>query len=230
MVQWIWRVLAVGVLASGQPIFPSDAQDPRQAGGAELLDAVCRGGVVHGRQITCSIVCPKFTGFAGDDLGWSLEKVTRGHFLSPTSDDAILSMSGCEPHAANFGGSILLTRRLNRWVLIWYKAGVETSRCHRVPLRSGREILACMGTYGGQGNHWSALYVEDLLKPTPVLMSDGTKEFFHVLDNTSNCGWNSEDETKPYPLTLAYIGKVEFKSGEDGGSTISVRAASARGL
>ena len=215
-------VIALGALASGQRVFPSETQDPKQAGGAELLDAVCPGRTAG--SMTCRGACPKFTGFAGD-LGWSLEKVTRGHFLSPTSEDAVLWMSGCEPHAANWGGSMLLTKRSNRWLTLWYKAGVETSQCHKVPLTTGREILVCMGTYGAQGATWTALYVEDLLKPTPVLMSSENREFFSVFDNTVTCGWSFENASKPDPLTRAYIEKVEFKTGDESGPlSLSVTA------
>jgi hypothetical protein len=173
----------------------------------------------------CLIACPKFTGFAGDNFEWALERVTRGHFISPTSDDAVVSMSGCEPHAANWGGSIMLTKRSNRWFTLWYKAGVETTQCHKVSLQSGREILVCMGTYGGQGATWTALYVEDLLKPTPVLMSGDNREFFSVFNNTVTCGWNFENESKPDPLTRAYVERVEFKTGDEAGpSSLSVTA------
>jgi hypothetical protein len=108
-------------LNAPKTIFPSDSEDPRQAGGAERLEAVCPGRVASGKELRCRIVCPKFTGFAGDDLGWSLARVTRGHFLSPTSEDAALSMEGCESHSLNFGGTILLTRGAQRWTMLWYK-------------------------------------------------------------------------------------------------------------
>src|SRR5207253_2158254 len=91
------------------------------------------------------------TSFKGDDLGWSLWRVTKGHFLSASSEDAVLSMAGCESHSENFGGSLLLTRRANGWRMLWYKAGVQTSKCHKVSLPGGREGLVCMGKDGGQG-------------------------------------------------------------------------------
>jgi hypothetical protein len=89
-----------------------------------------------------------------------------------------------------------------------------------------REILVCVGDYGGQGNVWTALYVEDLLRPTATLMAgDIQEEFFEVFDNTSTCGENPENHSKPYPMTRAAIRKVEFKtSNSSGAAVISVTA------
>jgi hypothetical protein len=129
-------------------------------------------------------------------------------------------MDGCEPHSENWGGTILMTRHSNRWVMLWYKAGVVTERCHKVPLRNGREILVCMGTYGGQGLQWTALYVEDLLSPAPVMMAGDEKKFFQVLDTTSTCGYDA------LAITRAFIERVEFKVGSAGRQSISVTADS----
>jgi hypothetical protein len=209
-------------LPAPQTVFPSDGEDPRQAGGAELLEAVCPGRVASGKETRCRIACPEFTSLPNDHLTWELARVTRGHFLSPASDDAVLWMVGCEPHSENFGGTILLTRHSQRWKMLWYKAGVPTEECHKVAVRNGREILVCMGRYGGQGNIWTALYVEDLLAPTTSLMA-GDEHFFQVFDNTLTCGWNLDNG--PNSLTRADIEKVEFESSKRSGRpAISVTA------
>lgn len=207
-------LLTTFVWAQPKPVFPDDTQDPKQAGGAELLEAVCPGHVVIGKDIECKIVCPEFT-TNGGDLGWGLARITRGHFLSPQSDDAVLSMSGCEPHSYNFGGTILLTRQAGKWNMLWYKGGIPTGNCHRVKLQSGREVLICLGGYGGQGMVETNLYIEDLLTPKAALMADGNNAFFSVGDNTGSCGYNLEDESKPFPLTRHYIERVLFQNATD---------------
>jgi hypothetical protein len=85
------------------------------------MEAVCPGQVQVGEAINCGNDCPSFTNFGlfGDSFEWSLKRVTRGHFLSPTSDDAVLWVEGCEPHSENFGGTILLTRNFQGWALEW---------------------------------------------------------------------------------------------------------------
>ena len=193
---------------SFEPIFPSDAKDPRQAGGAKLLETICPGRVAVGKGLECRVECPVYTSFPGDGMTWTLAALTLGHFLSPTSEDAVLWMDGCEPASENFGGTILLTWRAQRWSMLWYKPGVDTSRCHKVPLRDGREILVCIGEYGAQGNVWTDLYVEDLLAPTPALMA-GKAGFFSAYDNTLTCG-QMGDET--FPIIRSHIDRVEFIS------------------
>src|SRR5690348_8335969 len=70
----------------------------------------------------CS-TCPRGSDFFIDQDalgGVSLQAVSFGHFTSPGSDDALLSMLGCESHARYFGGSFLLTRRGGKWHLRGY--------------------------------------------------------------------------------------------------------------
>ena len=198
-----------------KPLFPDDTQDPKQAGGAELLEAVCSGHVVVGAKIHCEAPCPAFTGFKGAPFGWDMERVIRGHFLSSTSEDATLSMAGREPHSENFGGTILLTKRSQRWTMLWYKAGVPTENCHKVRLPDGREILVCIGSYGGQGYVSRALYSEDLRSPNATLMAGDAGVFFEVGDSVATCGYNLDDESKPFPLTRGYIERVEFRTRPD---------------
>ena len=199
-----------------KPVFPDDTQDPKQAGGAELLEAVCPGHVLIGEHVECKVVCPEGSGFSGEDYEWDLRRVLRGHFLSPTSDDTVLSMGGCESHALNFGGTILLTRRAGKWMRLWYKGEIPTGECHRVKLESGREILICYGSYGGQGNVWTDLYFEDLLMPLSALMSGKEGTVFSAFDNSYTCCWNSQNESKPVRITRITMERVEFQTAADG--------------
>jgi hypothetical protein len=208
------------------PIFPTDNQDLKQGDAAELLEVACPGKVVAGKDLTCGNACPEFTGMRGDvDLGWHVAAVIRGHFLSPTSDDAALAVVGCEPHTMNFGGTILFTRHSKKWTMLWYQPGVHTEKCHRVPLADSREILVCMGWYGAQGYVSTALYTEDLLSPAGSLMAEeGHAKFFEVVDNTLTCGRNSGNETKPEPLKLEFIERVTFGIPSDRTAALSVIA------
>jgi hypothetical protein len=222
----IWTLLALMAVGRlpGQPatIFPSDGKPPTAADGAALLQAVCPGQVEVGEKIGCGKACPDFTAFGkfGDGLPWRLARVTRGHFLSPTSDDAVLSVEGCEPHSENFGGTILLTHDSRGWVMEWYKAGVETSQCHKVRLQNDREILVCLGEYGGQGHVEIDLYVEDLLNPTGNLMA-GEWHFFEMTDTMGTCGADPEDDAETFPVTRAFIEKVEFTAGTPAGIAVT---------
>lgn len=211
-------------------VFPSDATSPAQAGGPAFLEILCPGQVVNTSELGCRTGCPKYTDFGiyGDESTWSLRAVTRGHFLSPVSDDAVLSMEGCEPHSENFGGTVLLTQRSGHWAMLWYKAGVETLQCHKIQLRDARDILVCIGRYGGQGNNSTDLYVEDLLTPTGSLMAEDerTQTVFSATDTTFTCGLNDDDVQKPFPVVRSSIDKVEFSSGKARGESLMVVTAS----
>jgi hypothetical protein len=199
-----------------KPVFPDDSRDPKQAGGAELLEAVCPGHVVVGKEVGCKIVCPEGSGFEGVAEGWILNRITRGHFLSPESEDAVLSMGGCESHPANFGGTILLTMRSEKWKMLWYKGGVPTEDCHRSKVPRGREILICQGGWGGQGNVSIELYVEDLLSPRGALMTDDSTTFFSIGDTMGTCGYDFENKSKPSPIQHGFVERVQFLNASDG--------------
>ncbi len=181
-----------------------------------LLDVVCPGQVTTASEIGCRTGCPKFTDFGkyDDASDWQVVSITTGHFLSPASEDAALSMQGCEPHSANFGGTILLTRRSGQWAMLWYKAGVDTSKCHKLPLADGRDILVCIGRTGSQGIVETDLYVEDLLVPAGALMAadESTQSVFSVTDTTLTCGVNDADERNPLPVTRSSIDTVAFST------------------
>jgi hypothetical protein len=188
-------------------IFPTDTRPLSQSEDQQIIQTICPGHTEKSGKVDCGKNCP--SAGAMEYMDWSLDRITLGHFLSPTSDDAVISTQGCEPHALNFGGSILLTRPSGRWEMEWYKAGVETSNCHKVQLSDGREILVCLGDYGGQGNVLTDLYVEDLLSPHTSQMA-AHWHFFQIFDNFGTCGENFENESEPFPVRRTSIEKVEF--------------------
>lgn len=209
-------------------VFPDDSQDPKRAGGAELLEVVCPGHVAVGKYIECKETCPESSAFKDDKFfDWTLLGITRGHFLSSDSDDAALAMTGCEGGYNNYGGTILLTRRSEKWTMLWYKGGVPTGRCHRAKLQGGREILVCLQEYGGQGNEWTDVYLEDLLMPLTAGMAGREGTVLSVFDNSSTCGWNPQDEAKPVHITRGSIDRVQIRTALDGtfrGLTVFARS------
>jgi hypothetical protein len=84
--------------------------------------------------------------------------------------------------------------------MVWYKPGIETSQCRKVPLRDAREVLVCLGGYGAQGVLSTAIYIEDLLHPTGSLMA-GESNVLQITDNTFTCGFDDQDATKLFPVT-----------------------------
>jgi hypothetical protein len=95
---------------------------------------------------------------------------------------------------------MLFTRKSNRWVMLWYKSGVETSHCRKLVLPVSREILVCAGRYGGQGTEWTELWVEDLRRPVPNMMAKVDGFFLPQNDGSYPCHGRT-----PCPSTKAKI-------------------------
>jgi hypothetical protein len=157
-------------------VIRSEVEDARPAAVRPLLAEVCPGRVTTGQDgKTTWLGC----GYARD-ASWYLhrvEGVVFGHFLSPTSEDAVLAANAGETAPASGGGSLLVTRRRGRWTAVWYKSGVITRHCRKVLLPTGRDILLCEEREHGMGHEYHLLYTLDPLKPTrvwdaPLMMAD----------------------------------------------------------
>lgn len=188
--------------------FPSDSLKPAQAGAAPLLEAVCPGQVLANPPFGCAAPCPKLTaaGTTGNwpTGNWTLEAVTRGHFLSANGQDAVLAMKGCEPAAPGFG-TVLLSQQSGAWKVVWYKAGIDTSQCHKVPLRSARELLVCKTVWGTKGRPATGLFFEDLLAPANPEAPNA--KIFETADDLPGCGVDGH-------VSQANMDAVAFEASE----------------
>lgn len=123
-------------------------------------------------------VCPD--GTTGE---MELRTILYGSFVSAHSEDALITTGGCEPHAMNFGGAVLITSKNGKWQKIWYEPGLIADQCRKVKGSDGREILVCLGTYTGQGENDEVLYAVDVSKPTEKRQIN----LFGISDTTMTC-------------------------------------------
>lgn len=93
--------------------------------------------------------------------------VIYGHFLGPSSNDALLNGSNGETHAEYSGGTLMLTQVGEEWQPVWYKPAIITRFCHKISARTGRDLLLCEEEEGGMGHSYHILYVLDLTQPKP---------------------------------------------------------------
>lgn len=157
-------------------------QNPTLKQARELMGSVCKGGAQTGE---CR-VCPSFTNDNGFDDKMTLEGVTYGKFLNSKDTYALLDLSGCEPHANNFGGSVLLRwRGLTHWELVKYFPGLRSYDCQKYPAVNGRELLLCRGDYEGMGIVDTSLFSLDFARfaagasepeVTPLFMLEDSRE------------------------------------------------------
>jgi len=175
------RLAALLILSAAAPGLISGSV-PRQTFGysaeqiswekvALILDDVCPGGSRFGTvryvdALGCGVILPSNAKTAGKKVRWRAEKVTFGHFLSPTSDDAAISGWNPSDNPDDLeGGTLLITREAGKWRTVWYKNGVLTSHCKRVTLEDQRQILFCEETRNLMTHRYHFLYSVDFLKP-----------------------------------------------------------------
>jgi hypothetical protein len=63
----------------------------------------------------------------------------------------MIGIAGCEPHAMNFGGSLLFAHKDGNVRVMKYEQGLITDRCHKFSYADGRNFLICQEGWVGQG-------------------------------------------------------------------------------
>jgi hypothetical protein len=201
-----------------KPVFSLAASDLRTIDVRPLLEAACTGKVfLHagkdGVEMGCS-TCPPGSGLYihRDILSLTLKAVTFGHFTSATAEDALLSVSGCEPHSLYFGGSYLLTKNDGHWRRAGYFSRIITEQCHKITTEDGREILVCTHYMGAQGYVERFLYAVDFQIPRePRVTTLLTAE-----NGIRACGQAGEKGN--LPVAQSIIESVRFR--EDNGDGV----------
>jgi hypothetical protein len=187
--------------------FPSDNQDPGRAGAFQMLNAVCPGrAVVLVRPDLPPIFgCPTCP---GSDIGPLMVKnVVRGHFLSPTSDDAALSTENCLFQDGRI--TYLVSRRGGKWILIGDEFQ-DASLCHKVRLDDGRDVLVCLEV---EYRRMEIVY--------QVTYHDYKRLDYHALyelsDYSQNCGVDPNDVSiseRPVTVERTYVSGVDFRTNQ----------------
>ena len=206
-------VFATTALAQRKPVFKIDGLGPREGVAAELLETLCPGQVEIGKEVKCR---ESPDGISGFDCPPTATTVTRGHFLSPRSEDAILAFHACEPHSAHFGSTALLTRNGGVWKRLWIKPGLITDRCHRVALRSGRQTLVCELDEGAPGIVLTDIYLVDVRSEAGVSRDYYDDHAIFSAKESVPCG--GPVDVSGESVARAYIERVEFhpRSSGDG--------------
>jgi hypothetical protein len=205
----LFLVLAFACLGQWEPEkwIPSDAARLSPSATKGLLVQVCPG---HNNDSGCD-VCPKD---ANSGAGkWELKAVFPGHFVSPSSEDALVSGSGCESHADDFGGSFLLTKQGLSWHKVRYVAGLIAFDCHKLTGSDGRDRLICGKADSWQGDQVSSVCIHD--PGVDLIETDTLDAQFargHALDNRGDCFFGVEDTTGGMAESFqrGFIQRVEF--------------------
>lgn len=97
---------------------------------------------------------------AGSDLEFALEAAFRGSFTASGRNEALTIWYGCEPHAFDWGGAVLLRHDGQSWKFVRYDQGFRPEGCKVRPKGSGQDELVCSGTFTqhGESTRWSEVW------------------------------------------------------------------------
>src|SRR5580658_3765962 len=205
----LFFALAFACFAQWEPEkwIPSDAARLSPSATERLLVQICPG---HSSESGCD-VCPKDTN--GGAEKWEIKAVFSGHFVSPSSEDALVSGSGCASHGDDFGGSFLLTKQGLSWHKVRYVAGLIAFDCHKLTGFDGRDRLICGKADGWQGDEYSSVCLHDPgVDPIKTDTLDAQFARGHALDNRGDCFFHVEDTTGGMGKSFqrGFIQRVEF--------------------
>ncbi|HLO88263.1 MAG TPA: hypothetical protein VK203_25115 [Nostocaceae cyanobacterium] len=192
-----------------------DSVVPSQKEAIALMQNICGAGNINQNngQVGCK-VCPSFTAYNGQS-GGSLTSVIYGSFTQAGTREALVDFSDCEPHAGNWGGTILLRRTNNSWSRIRYEQGVRSNICLKIPDSQGRHSLVCQGSYSGMG--YLITYLDQF-----EIGSTKTK-YNHLLRVESNSGTCQ----RPYYAMLMEDFKLQ-DTNKDGRADLVVKVSETR--
>lgn len=168
-----------------RPRIASGVRALSAADATAILSGFCLESVrrVEGVGLTCSTqkLGPAFSEIL--DAEFHPEGVIYGHFLSATSEDAVVSGWSAETHPHLWNGTLLLTKSSGTWKPLWYKSAVLTHSCGKAAMPSGREVLFCEAEDAGMGHVFHYVFSVDLT--APVIWQNS---LFSVADSyTSSC-------------------------------------------
>jgi len=174
----LWIFLGIGVAEPlnpsewryFSPILSSQVRSITQEEANELLGRICEKSVhfEKGIGLTC-ITRPLGLEFEDIvDRRLHPKAVVLGHFLSPNSSDAAVSVWSAETHPQRWGATLLLSNRDGVWVPIWYRSGLIIDACAKVALPNSREVLLCEDEDSGMGHAFHYLYQVDLEHPSDL--------------------------------------------------------------
>jgi hypothetical protein len=150
-----------------------------------FLELICPGNT----SASGCAVCPQDTSSPGGV--WNLRAITLGHFVSPASEDVLISGFGCESHADGWSGTFLFTKDGSSWRRVRYLQGMNAFDCKKLPGSDDRDRLVCAAGDMHFGVADSYLYLLDPGRDPATLdpLDDTSRgvSFFAVDDSLGGC-------------------------------------------
>jgi len=137
--------------------------------------------------------CPPFEGVEAlpdgkvvenPDSFFPLETVVRGSFTSAGAKQAALVFEGCEPHAANYGGTLLVEQAADGWNSLHYAAAFHPRECKTLRRSDGRDILVCRYLDAHQTTGTDTIWAFDFAAASPDDPEKGWQVIVGLSDNS----------------------------------------------
>ena len=176
-------LLALAGLLASKPAF-AQAKDQAQNPDRPLLATFCDAANIKGSA------CTRAKGYhSGKRCDVKLQPDRhRGKFLADGSTLLVVNYaSDCEPHATNFGGSVIFEQKDGASIFKGYQPGFQVNNCIALARNEKQDRLICITGHLGQG-HLESGVAEMVF----------TRDFSKAIDVSLNYFVRAEDATGAY--------------------------------
>jgi hypothetical protein len=211
-------LLALGGLPSSGPAF-AQAKDKAPNADRPLLATFCDAANIKGSA------CSRAKGYRSGkrcDVKLTPDR-NSGKFLADGSTLLVVNYeSGCEPHATDFGGSVIFEQKAGATIFRGYQPGFQVNNCITLSRNEKQDRLICITGHLGQG-HLESGVAEMVF----------TQDFSKAIAVSLNFFVTAEDATGAYGAnvvackeTSVYFGIAKLGAGP-GRDTVAVDVAHA---
>jgi hypothetical protein len=190
-----------------------------------LVQSICAPAIKHegGKVLVGCTNCPPFEGGKAKsdakpaidpDTFFPLELVIAGSFTKPGASEIAAVFQGCESHAENYGGTLLLEKVASGFRSLYYASGVHPSWCKPRKRSDGRDLLVCKWADAHQGTGFTEVFVYDFARSSAADPTAGWTSLVHVEDTSFSVCFGISPESG---VRQGEVGDVRFqgKSGND---------------
>lgn len=160
-----------------------------------IAQGICAAAIKHvdGKVLVGCRACPPFSGAAGHPDGivavdpadfYPLELSFTGAFTKAGATEIAAVFQGCESHAENFGGTLLIEKTASGYKAGNYHSGVHPDSCKPYHRADGRDLLVCQWADAHQSIGFSSVFAYDFSLSTPDEVEKGWKDLATVHDNS----------------------------------------------
>lgn len=197
-------VPAASATASAAPVRAPAPIDPAaDKDKLAVVRALCPAAIQHheGKVRVGCRACPPFEDAPPDgevavdpESFFPLLQLYRGAFSKPGADEVAAVFDGCEPHAANYGGTVFAEKTPTGYRMITYASGLHPASCEVYHRPDKRDLLVCQWSDAHQSTGFMQVLSYDLTQAKADDPLTGWKQLVTVSDNSYSVCWGVSPE------------------------------------